>query len=529
MSKLNYIFNVSMVVFAVALMPHFLPASLDAQDIPAVTEKQKSVILFDIRYERMLSEAGKIGIVPKDFENAEMPPPFSAVKTTDIARVFGSASLPQDLAIAMRGMAQRGGELPFEFFVRVQFKDADALEKFETEFKRNSETTKIGGREFYSAGRNAPANVVAHRVDETSFEIGTAVYCQQAKRTFFTDRLSAAYKSAPNHPVRIAVDLETPAPFLAELVAMGKQQIDNPVAGAYFDLIDNASSLVITQSLASENLLTLIAQGKDESDAEELAGGIDSLLGTAKLAAGPMMMQFEQDSPELKDSLAFLPRMIESLAAKREGKTVKLIVPKPEGFDESISKLQAVTAAKAKENQRLNNFRQVGLSTLNYESAFQRFPFSNIKARHADISWRASVLPFLEESELHDQLDLAKSPSEEPNSGFAEKMPVSFGAGGKLSNCSWIQSKVERFRDITDGSSNTIMLIENPTGKPWLENNPLTVDQAVKLVTELPDGAKLAVTFYDCSTRYITNKVSEEDLRSLFTPDDGRAVENMDW
>ena len=107
-----------------------------------------------------------------------------------------------------------------------------------------------------------------------------------------------------------------------------------------------------------------------------------------------------------------------------------------------------------------------------------------------------------------------------------EEMPEIFGPDGKVSGVSWIKSEVGGFGDLTDGSSNTIMLIENPKGGPWLENKPLTIDEAVKLVTGLTDGKELTVAFYDGSCYKISNRVPEKTLRNLFDPKDGNAVDD---
>ena len=106
------------------------------------------------------------------------------------------------------------------------------------------------------------------------------------------------------------------------------------------------------------------------------------------------------------------------------------------------------------------------------------------------------MLPFLEQNNLADQIDKEKGPEDKANSEFVDKMPKMFGADGKNSGVSWVQSEVKGFADITDGSSNTIMLIENPNAGPWMKNAPITADDAMKLVTNLKDGEDLIVVLY---------------------------------
>jgi hypothetical protein len=217
-----------------------------------------------------------------------------------------------------------------------------------------------------------------------------------------------------------------------------------------------------------------------------------------------------------------MKQIVSSLAAENEGNIVKMEIAKPDGFDEAMVQLQKMAATQAKKAERMNDFRQLGLGVLNYESAYRKFPFLNKDNQNEDLSWRVKILPFIEQNEMYDKMDLKKGPKEKPNLAFAESMPAIFGPDGKLANVSWIQSNAKTFGSVTDGSSNTIMLLENPQGRPWLEDNPLTVDEAIELVSGLKDGADLVAVRYDCSAFLITNKMEKEELRSMLVPNDGK-------
>ena len=246
-----------------------------AQDAP-LEENQKSVVLFDFRVSKSLEEAKAIGIDTDtlSLDSFTIGGPFEGIKISQIKRIFGSASLPENLAAAMAMALAQGPpeKLPFEYFVRIEFTDADVVEMIEKKFALMYGTVEIGGKEYYQGmsdtveigGKeydrpSGPKNILAHRVNETTFEMGTIDYCKQSKRTFFTDRVKAAFKTAPNEPTRIVIDLESRADIIKEAAEMGKQQLGDPMSSAYLDLIDNANTIVITSSVASKNLLTLIA------------------------------------------------------------------------------------------------------------------------------------------------------------------------------------------------------------------------------------------------------------------------------
>jgi len=464
-----------------------------AQDIPALKENQSSVILFDLRIDKFAEDAKKYN---GSEALAGLPiGAFKDIKLTDLKRVFGSASLPENLESAMKNMMGPPKD------------------------------QKIGGKEFFVPKFGAKF-ALGHRVDQNTFEIGTQAYCLQEKRDFYTDQLKTALNTAPDDPIRVVIDLETRADFIKEAIDLGKQQLDNPVTEAYLDLVDNAKSLVFTQSLASNNLATLMIEGVNETDAKDLRDGLESLLGSAKLGAPTLIGQLKNQMKISDKSGAALKTMVDDLEATIEGTSISVILKKPEGLEEAVGEIQTAIQVQAKAVSKRNFFRQVGLSALNYESANREFPYGEVKGYHNDLSWRVKVLPYLEQNQIFDQLKTDKGPEDEANAKFVSEMPECFGPDGKNAGVSWIQSGVKGFADITDGSSNTIMLIENPNAGPWLKNTPFTAEEAIQLVSNLKDGQELVVVLYDCSTHTIDNSIDKETLKNLLDPADGNVVQN---
>ena len=518
----KYLIIAASLALAFFVQPNFVVA----QDAPPLQEHQKSVALIDVRVDQLIKEALAAGVQQKVIDQIKLEGPFKDIKPSEIDRVFGAVCLPENFEQAMPMLADpRQNGLPLEFFFRVKFTDAESLERMQSVLARQLEPTTLSdGKEYMTPKDMASPFLFAHRVDKTTFEFGTKAYVLQPKRNFFTDELMQAFKSAPKESVRLVVDLETRREFLQQAAKMAKKNLD-PISSAYLDLIGNAKSLVVTSSLSSENLLSMIAEANNDSDAEELAEGIEGLLGSAKVGFAVTYAQMAPlVTPEMEAPLQNIKGLVDTLAATQSGSTVKVLIKRPEGLAEDMSKLQQGMAARSKGVARMNDFRQMALAAINYESANQRFPF--LEDTQSTLSWRVRLLPYLESNSIFDKVDLAKTAKEAPNSKFAKKMPKIFGPGGKTSGVSWIKSTVNGFANITDGSSNTIMLIENPKGGPWLEDNPLSIDDAVKLVTGLADGKQLIVAFYDGSCSKISNSVPEKDLRALFDPQDGNVVDD---
>ncbi len=71
--------------------------------------------------------------------------------------------------------------------------------------------------------------------------------------------------------------------------------------------------------------------------------------------------------------------------------------------------LPAVQAAReaARRMQCSNNLKQIGLALHNYHAARQCFPpASSLQPNRLGLSWHVTILPYLEQTNIHDQMDL---------------------------------------------------------------------------------------------------------------------------
>lgn len=199
-----------------------------------------------------------------------------------------------------------------------------------------------------------------------------------------------------------------------------------------------------------------------------------------------------------------------------------------------------------------NNMRQCLLALHNYQSANEVFPSafetdSDGKPIH---SWRVMILPFIEQNALYDAYDF-KEPWDGPNnSKLANQMPIVYRCPSvpysdnettyKLVSdpeAFFDGSKKRGFEDAVDGSSCTIVLVEdsqNPVN--WMKPEDISIeDAATQLLNKQGchcrrEDSLFYTTFYganvgvlDGSTQRIAPNASPDSLRKALRFADGHS------
>ncbi len=220
--------------------------------------------------------------------------------------------------------------------MKIQFSDTETLaEMIKKAESEGAESFERDGKTYYNppADGDTPEGIIMHQVDANTMEMGTEAYLFYPNQLdVFSDGLKAAWDKVPDESIRMAFDLAGASGIINEAVAMGKQNGD-AMTGAYLDLIDNLKDLRLSLDFTGENMLTLRATGVSESEAEEVRGGLDSILGIAKMAGGAQAAAIKQQN---EAAGAALEAILKSLAAKSEGAEVSVVIPKPAGFEEAV-------------------------------------------------------------------------------------------------------------------------------------------------------------------------------------------------
>jgi hypothetical protein len=208
--------------------------------------------------------------------------------------------------------------------------------------------------------------------------------------------------------------------------------------------------------------------------------------------------------------------------------------------------LPAVQAAReaARRARSTNNLKQISLGILNYESVGNALPpaFKADKNGKPLLSWRVLILPYIEENGLYEQFHLDEPWDSEHNKKLLDKMPDVYknpnsrvSAEGKTNYLTVRGAKTifsggrgTKIRDISDGSSNTITVVEvnDESAVPWTKPDDFEYDEndPIKGLVGMRPGIFLAA-FADGHVQAISQSIDANVLKALFTRDGGEAVQ----
>jgi hypothetical protein len=435
--------------------------------------------------------------------------------------ISGSVSFPGSVQDLMTMGPQE--PIPFDFMMQVDFADAGKMSAVWGEIESNFEAAEEDGMKGFRLRGNETPNMLFTKLDDDSMAIGTPGYLKKGGKDLNSKPVADLLNSLPNHAVRVALDMSTSADLMDEFNEMMQGQIP-PEAAPFIDVAMKIQSLKLSVDMDDEKLMVLGIRGQDEEATKEIFGTIDGLLNMAKFAAGAQIAQMKEESPKTAEVVSAL---IASLKPKNEGNEMTMVVPRPAGMNEMLKESMEQVRQAANDAADMNRLRQVALAAYNYESAMREMPFLSDKDQtSADLSWRVRILPYIEEMPMYEQVKRSEGWESSANREFADKMPAVFGKNStSMSDIAFIQpdAPVNTLAKITDGTSNTFMLLQYKAGQPWLSPKNLSVDEAVKLYMGLAEGETLLAARYDGSVQKLAKgDMTEEEFRSALIPDDGK-------
>lgn len=188
--------------------------------------------------------------------------------------------------------------------------------------------------------------------------------------------------------------------------------------------------------------------------------------------------------------------------------------------------------------------RQIGLAMFNYQASLGRFPPA--ATRSADgkplYSWRVELLPYLEQDKLYREFNRKEAWDHPHNKPLVDRMPDIYaldatdpGFAKGHTRFQVLQAKGGVFdgdkattlAEMTDGTSNTLLMVEGGEPIEWTRPDELRFDpQGAMPKLGNPAHREFLILRGDASTQPIAREISAELFWPLVTKD---ANDKVEW
>ena len=311
-------------VFCLATLVCQVDVSIAQSDL---ADEDRATAMFDLQMSRMME--GEFAKAMGD-EFADMMPETEEgeVEPEDIKRVSGMMTLPNSMEEFQKMEMQPFAGMDYLF--KMELNDSEATDKALAKMKEEGDSIEVDGETYIT--NNEVEGMLIRKINDTTIEIGTQKYLTQGTRDLLSTNLKAAFNKTDDVGFRLVLDLESESDLVAEAMAMATTESGgDPMAAGMIQLMDNMSDLRLTFDLDAGTMVSLSMTGNNEEDAAELQGGLDGILGMAKMFGGGAV----NDIPdaELKEAASGI---ISGLQATRNGNDVSINIARPENLVEAV-------------------------------------------------------------------------------------------------------------------------------------------------------------------------------------------------
>ncbi|HEV3118641.1 MAG TPA: DUF1559 domain-containing protein, partial [Gemmataceae bacterium] len=281
---------------------------------------------------------------------------------------------------------------------------------------------------------------------------------------------------------------------------------------------------------APQSSLKLTIQSQNAAAAEavhRLIVNVFQALGQAEMPRKAM--------PNLEKILARLTPVV-----KEDQLTLSL-----DAATDLLAELGGLVNRSAQGMRSANSLKQILLALYNVHDASGKFPTAASYSKDGKplLSWRVQILPFIEQTALYSEFHLDEPWDSEHNKKLIPRMPKIFGSLNVAANqegktrilapvgAAMMFTGTNRpvqIKEVTDGTSNTIMVLEALPGQAviWTKPDDLQIDPrepAKGLLDERSTGFNAA--FADGSVHFIPATIDAKTLFALFTRNGGEIID----
>ncbi|WP_169975109.1 DUF1559 domain-containing protein [Tautonia rosea] len=317
-------------------------------------------------------------------------------------------------------------------------------------------------------------------------------------------------------------------------------------------MLDRASAYAISFDLFDGISITGLALCGDEEGATQVSETATAFKTLGRNALSYMQGMVTESDAGSESFLAVLKEvetLLNAVAISADGSTVRLQAETDQDLS-AIMRLAMgpITTARiaSRRTQAMNNLKQIALALHNYHDVFGNFPPPVLISENGiPYSWRVAILPFLEQAQLYDQYRFDEPWDGPNNRKLLEQIPPVYrvpDANTDPTHAAYFAfvgpatlmgepGKGTHLRDVRDGTSNTLAIVESKRPIPWTQPEDIPFAFELKDVRNAPvpdlggfweEGFQAA--FADGSVRFLANSINADVLRALITRSGGEVV-----
>jgi hypothetical protein len=303
-----------------------------------------------------------------------------------------------------------------------------------------------------------------------------------------------------------------------------------------------AGTTVLTAQLGPPTRAELVLTFADAAAARKADKSFREGLDIARGGITAGRVAFAKQPGALK-LLDMAEAVVRGAKAQVDGSALKAVATArvdPLALATAVAEVARKPAAARGRAQSVVNLKQVALAMHNYHATYKRFPAAAVydKSGKSLLSWRVQLLPFLGQDALYKQFHLDEPWDSPHNKKLLDKIPLVYQTPDEekpsgMTHYQGFHGKGAFFEgkkgigiaEITDGTSNTVMVAEAAESVPWTKpgDMPYDPDKPLPKVGGLFEGI-FNVAMCDGSVRSVVRSIKPDVLHLLIQRNDGRPI-----
>lgn len=345
-------------------------------------------------------------------------------------------------------------------------------------------------------------------------------------------RFAQAFYAAGEAPVQFVI---APSADQSRVIKEMLPKLPEALGGGSSTALADLEWFAAGVTFAPELKVNITTQSPSDDSALELKSTIGSLFFSLVR------------NDKVRESVPEIHKLLSAIVPRNTGKQLKLSVGAGDG---SVKQLLAALSppveqaqASAHRVQCINNLKYLALGMHNYHDEHKSFP--SAASHNADgeplLSWRVHLLPYVDEKELYSKFRLSEPWDSEHNKQLISQIPqvlacpsTDLQSSGKTTylvptgpNAVFKMTEGVRIRDIRDGTSNTIMIVDAAPDLAviWTKPEDLEIDPKKPLEGLGGQHEKtFSAALCDGSVHQLPIDIALKTLRVLLDPNDGTPI-----